>query len=758
MARKKKRDFWDDVGEDVVVQEKPQNQTKDPENQSEYTEYDIEDEGFKLTKCMPVKIAARIILCIAAVVIGLSGYICYKYVEDRYIDGAYSTSYFDSNGFSREYNECVNHLIKALKAIEDEGDVTPERAAELAAAIMGDTGNFSYFVLDENQERVVVSGDDAKERIESSNHYVEINTLDNQLDVIPGVPTKELNKAGWKSALEELNNAYDIYTAVDNNLTQEDNFYNSYLEYQKLTDYFAKAKIFGIAAIVVFIVMLIYCIMATGMEKGNSGVRLGWFDRFYTEPSAILIVAVIGALAYGMFYLMGHDVKFGGYLKIADAFLIYVFLIRGYFSLVRRIKGGTFITNSLIYKVCHVINKGLDKLPRPLKVIIIVLILVAINGGLVYALLYQREITVGNIPLIFIVAPVVFIIELIAFIGCIFGIGDTEYEQAYEDEGDDQDTTLANSSSGDDMPPVRDTLSDAESWDEMDFSKAIDAVSDGSFEDHSGVSKGATQVNLHTTTSDKTMVLSNEERNQVLDALGMGASQETQMLNTEEIKRAASKVQTKSNASAGAETVPLTQITQEVQKAVVKGPEPVKVEKIERVSAAEKNKDVSVLPEMKKEDPGKAVSGEAQTADLIEDYGLVDFIQLNKDVRKLFRAKLKARSIGVTLRAPEKPILLDIDKSNAVKVLSILFDNVEKYAAEGSRVYIEMYAQNGKMIYLMKNTIREDLLEQTTNAMGRGLMEVRRIIQSEKGKLINSVEGDIYKVGILLDVADPKKL
>ena len=80
MARKKKRDFWDDVGEDVVVQEKPQNQTKDPENQSEYTEYDIEDEGFKLTKCMPVKIAARIILCIAAVVIGLSGYICYKYV------------------------------------------------------------------------------------------------------------------------------------------------------------------------------------------------------------------------------------------------------------------------------------------------------------------------------------------------------------------------------------------------------------------------------------------------------------------------------------------------------------------------------------------------------------------------------------------------------------------------------------------------------------------------------------------------------
>ena len=135
------------------------------------------------------------------------------------------------------------------------------------------------------------------------------------------------------------------------------------------------------------------------------------------------------------------------------------------------------------------------------------------------------------------------------------------------------------------------------------------------------------------------------------------------------------------------------------------------------------------------------------------DMDLVNFIQLNKDVRKLYRVKLKERSIGVTLRAPEKPILLDIDKANAIKLLSILFENIEKYAEEGSRVYIEMYAQNGKMIYLMKNTIRADLLDQTTNAMGRGLMEAKRIVQSEKGKFINSVEGDTYKVGILLDVA-----
>ena len=46
------------------------------------------------------------------------------------------------------------------------------------------------------------------------------------------------------------------------------------------------------------------------------------------------------------------------------------------------------------------------------------------------------------------------------------------------------------------------------------------------------------------------------------------------------------------------------------------------------------------------------------------------------------------------------------------------------------------------MIYLMKNTIRADLLGDTTNAMGRGLMEAKRIVQSEKGKFINTGDTD----------------
>ncbi len=757
MARRRKRDFWDDIEDDVVSQEEAKNANDSDADQGRYTDA-LDDEGFRLTKCMPVKVIARILLCVAAVVIGLSGYIFYKYVDDRYANGTYTTSYFESNGFSREYNDTIERLIEALKAIEGEGDTTPERAAELASGLLGTDSNFSYYVLNEAGELVVQSGEDAQERIGSSNHFLRISNLDNQMEVESGVPTTGLNKNAWQTELDECSHAYQIYTAVDNNLALQDSFYESYINYQRLTDYFGIAKIAVIAAAVVFIILLIFCVMSTGMYKGYAGVRLGWFDKIFAEIALIIIAAVIGGLIYGMFYLMGHDLSFGRWLKAADAFLIYVFLIRGYFSLVRRIKSGTFITNSIIYKICHGINMGLNKLPKAIKIIIIILFLLALNGGLVYGLLYWRDVTVADIPLIFIIAPIVFVIELIAFISCIFGVGD-EDELYYKEEPEAQDSAADAGNDGDDG---------MEGWENVDFSSEIREADAGQYEDHSQAESGATVENVRPKTLDKTVVLSQDERRQVLDSLGFG---ETQTIDTKAV-RAAQKASEQAAGKDALSHIPEINAGSPGEKTVIM--EPVKTVFDDRAAqqttvpaasgaqAAKLSESADTKKAFSDAQSGEkaadiAAAGAAKAekpADGSEpDMDLVNFIQLNKDVRKLYRVKLKERSIGVTLRAPEKPILLDIDKANAIKLLSILFENIEKYAEEGSRVYIEMYAQNGKMIYLMKNTIRADLLDQTTNAMGRGLMEAKRIVQSEKGKFINSVEGDTYKVGILLDVA-----
>ena len=171
MARKRRRDFWDDIDDDLMVEDEPKYTNQSIIYDEEYAETEIENEGFKLVKCTPVKVFARLLLFVAAVVVGLSGYVCYKYVSDRYNDGSYSTSYFDSNGFSEEYNDSVTRLLKLIQAVEAEDELTPERTSEMIASIMGTNSNFSFFIMNENQERVLVSGEDAKDRIESSNHF-----------------------------------------------------------------------------------------------------------------------------------------------------------------------------------------------------------------------------------------------------------------------------------------------------------------------------------------------------------------------------------------------------------------------------------------------------------------------------------------------------------------------------------------------------------------------------------------------------------
>ena len=80
-----------------------------------------------------------------------------------------------------------------------------------------------------------------------------------------------------------------------------------------------------------------------------------------------------------------------------------------------------------------------------------------------------------------------------------------------------------------------------------------------------------------------------------------------------------------------------------------------------------------------------------------------DFIQLNKDIRKLHRGILKENGIAVTLRAPDKPIVLEMNKEDMWKAISMIYDNLEQYAEPDSRVYAEMYTQEGKLIYIVKN-------------------------------------------------------
>ena len=135
-----------------------------------------------------------------------------------------------------------------------------------------------------------------------------------------------------------------------------------------------------------------------------------------------------------------------------------------------------------------------------------------------------------------------------------------------------------------------------------------------------------------------------------------------------------------------------------------------------------------------------------------------DFIQLNKDVRKLHRTALKENGVTVTLRAPEKPIVLEMNKEDMWKAISMIYDNLEQYTEVDSRVYAEMYTQNGKLIYIVKNAVKADAVEaakaiaaKETELTG-GLKIAKEIVEKNHGKFVVAMDGNIFKTGILLDM------
>lgn len=724
MAKKKKRDFWDDV---EVEEIDPISAGETSRNQYPDNIEDDDDGGFRATRCMPLKIIMRILLFAAAAVVGLSGFICLRYMDQRAESG--EANYFSSKAFSQEYDKAIANVLKLTQAVEQDPALASDAAtlATLVDSTMGDVKNFSFIVQNQDAQNLFTSGDDAKTRIESSKHYVKLSTNEGFTALIGSVPSECLNQTGWKMTMESMTNSYIIYTAVDNNLTQQDSFYETYMDYQDLAKYFGIAKIAGIAALVVFIALLIYCIMSTGMVKGYAGVKLSWFDKIFTEIAAILSIAVIGGLVFGTWYarkaqILGANTR---YLVIAGGVLVYVVLIRSYFSLVRRIKSGVFVDNSLLYMLGSRINRGLNHLPKAVKWIIIFLFLVALNGGLVLGLMYLRDFTVKGVPVIFIVAPVIFIIELIVFISCLFGgTASDEYDEA--DDGEPVEAVeepVPVSAQEDDINP--------EDWEGIDFGKAVRGMGAGVIAPEE-VPTGNTQENVMMPAAEKTVLLSAEETEQI--------NREAALSEKPVSSGRVTRLTPGSVDAASEETVLLPDMNKVLDELQASK----HAAEMTGAAAAAGAAGVSAT----------GAASEVQKSEAPLEDTLLDFIQLNKDVRKMFRIKLKEKAVGVTLRAPEKPVYLDIDKSNAIKVLSILFDNIEKYAKNGSRVYIEMYIHKGKMVYMMKNTISDELVGKVTGEMGGGLLMAKKIVRAEGGKFIVSVEGDVFKAGILLDAAD----
>ena len=132
-----------------------------------------------------------------------------------------------------------------------------------------------------------------------------------------------------------------------------------------------------------------------------------------------------------------------------------------------------------------------------------------------------------------------------------------------------------------------------------------------------------------------------------------------------------------------------------------------------------------------------------------------------------FEDKLVARNIKTIIKSDKEEYFVIADGRHLWRVMENLINNIVKYALEGSRVYIDVKEQGEYISVTFKNISKEELnisgdelmerfvrgdSSRNTEGSGLGLSIARSLMELQKGKMEIIVDGDLFKVVLLLIV------
>ena len=123
--------------------------------------------------------------------------------------------------------------------------------------------------------------------------------------------------------------------------------------------------------------------------------------------------------------------------------------------------------------------------------------------------------------------------------------------------------------------------------------------------------------------------------------------------------------------------------------------------------------------------------------------------------------------LDVRFDEPEKAPLVLADSRNTYRILENLLSNAWKYSAPDTRVYIRVYEADGFGVFEIKNISKEPLnmtpeelterfvrgdRSRSEDGNGLGLSIAKELTALQNGKLVISIDGDLFKAEVLLPV------
>lgn len=144
----------------------------------------------------------------------------------------------------------------------------------------------------------------------------------------------------------------------------------------------------------------------------------------------------------------------------------------------------------------------------------------------------------------------------------------------------------------------------------------------------------------------------------------------------------------------------------------------------------------------------------------------VDIIQLLQQALAEHNEALSQSSLQLRLSQPDHPVYAFVDGQKLWRVFDNLIGNILKYSLENTRVYISVKAELDQVVLTFKNVTKYELGEDLdelferfkrgdqsrhTDGSGLGLAIAKSIVDLHEGSLDIEVDGDLFKVTVILD-------
>ncbi|MBQ4530527.1 MAG: hypothetical protein IJA36_07965 [Lachnospiraceae bacterium] len=148
--------------------------------------------------------------------------------------------------------------------------------------------------------------------------------------------------------------------------------------------------------------------------------------------------------------------------------------------------------------------------------------------------------------------------------------------------------------------------------------------------------------------------------------------------------------------------------------------------------------------------------------------GRINLVELIYQTAGEFGEKFDGKNLNLVLNIPNTPVVVMADGRRVWRVIENLYNNVAKYALNGTRVYADLNVTEEKAVFSLKNISENQLnfkadelterfirgdVSRSTEGSGLGLSIAKNLTELQGGEFEIYLDGDLFRVTVSLPLA-----